>query len=184
MNSGFLYTIKGSFMYKKLPHINLKEHYQFITFRTKDSINFYLKKLENDLSLSNHIKQYKIDNYLDNSSLGAYINGHFIDSVKDIILENQSNLYEVIILCIMPNHIHILIKQFDDIDKIIKCIKAKTALRLNAKLNKKGSFWQKGYYDKVIRDEKHFEKVYNYIYNNPIKAKLKDWERRVYSFYE
>ncbi len=84
----------------------------------------------------------------------------------------------------MPNHIHILIKQFDDIDKIIKCIKAKTALRLNAKLNKKGSFWQKGYYDKVIRDEKHFERVYNYIYNNPIKAKLKDWERRVYSLYE
>ena len=44
-----------------------------------------------------------------------------------------------------------------------------------------GSFWAKNYYDKGIRDQAHFECVYRYIENNPLK--LSDGDLRFYGIY-
>jgi len=33
-------------IYKKLPHIDTFNHYQFVTFRTYDSLDDYLKKID------------------------------------------------------------------------------------------------------------------------------------------
>ena len=73
----------------------------------------------------------------------------------------------------MPNHIHILFKQKISLPKIIKYLKAKSAVELNKNLKKDNSFWAKDYYDKVIRDSNHFEVVYNYIKYNGIESKFK-----------
>ena len=50
----------GEKMHTKLHHINQKEHYQFITFRTYESVDAYVRKIQvsNDME---KIKQYKID---------------------------------------------------------------------------------------------------------------------------
>jgi putative transposase len=41
------------------------------------------------------------------------------------------------------------------------------------------SFWHREYWDRFIRDEKHFQKAVDYIHNNPVKAGLvnepRDW---------
>ncbi|MGJ0288712.1 hypothetical protein NG748_10940, partial [Aliarcobacter cryaerophilus] len=55
-----------------------------------------------------------------------------------------------------------------------KHIKGKSAFILNKYLKKSGRFWHINYFDKAIREEKHFSRVYQYIENNPIKAELKD----------
>ena len=43
----------------------------------------------------------------------------------------------------------------------------------------KNSLWQKGYWDRFIRDENHYMKVIEYIVYNPVKANLvkhyQDW---------
>ena len=80
------------------------------------------------------------------------------------------------------NHIHLLFKQNDDLGKIMQYIKGESTVELNKFLQKSGKFWADGYYDKLIRDEEHFAKVYNYIKNNPLKAGLTD--ERVFSKYE
>ena len=90
-------------------------------------------------------------------------------------------MYEVDILCIMPNHVHLLLKQNDDLTKIMKYIKGKSAVELNKNLNKTGKFWLNDFFDKLIRDEKHYQLIYEYIENNPYKADLEDVEKRVYN---
>ena len=52
-------------MHKKLPHIDAKDHYQFVTFRTNDSLDSYINKLIKDETLKQNIKQYKIDEILE-----------------------------------------------------------------------------------------------------------------------
>ncbi len=169
-------------MREKLPHISLDEHYQFITFRTKDSVDEYIAKIQNDKGLETKIKQYKIDKYLDNSKNGAYLYDKNIKILKDIILSKNNWMYEIDALAIMPNHVHILLKQKEELSKIMKFIKAKSAIELNKSLNISGKFWHESYFDKLIRGQKHYDLVYEYIMNNPIKAGLDDFER-VYSKY-
>jgi REP element-mobilizing transposase RayT len=168
-------------MHSKLPHINLKGYYQFVTFRTYDSVDEFVKKLQ----ITNEpqkILQYKMDQYLDSSQNGTYLNNEVIDIFMDIILDRDEDLYDMEILCVMPNHIHMLFKQNVDLEKIMHYIKGSSATQINRYLNKDGKFWADGYFDKAIRDEEHFVKVYNYIKNNPLKVGLSD--NRVFSKYE
>ena len=159
----------------------MQGYYQFITFRTHESINSYVQKIQNSND-TEKIKQYKIDTYLDSSKTGAYLNNEAIDILLEVILFEDENLYDVEILCIMPNHVHILLKQNADLNEIMKYIKGKSAVELNRYLGKTGKFWAAGYFDKAIRNDKHFSVVYNYIKNNPLKAGLEDG--RVFGKYE
>jgi len=166
----------------KLPHANLQDHYQFITFRTLDSLDLFLSKIAQE-KISNRKKQLLIDQHLDSSSKGAYLWGEAIDIFRDAVLRDDKG-YEIVAMAIMPNHIHLLIKQKTNLSDIVKHIKGKSAIDLNRNLRKSGQFWSKDYYDRAIRNEEHFEQVYRYILNNPIKAALPDAPRRVYSIYE
>lgn len=164
-----------------LPHIDMIGYYQFVTFRTYDSIDDFLKRLSNE-DISTNKKQYKIDNYLDNSFNGCYLNDNIVGYLKDFFINKHKDIYKLIAFCIMPNHIHLLFKQNIELDKIMKTLKGSSSNAINKLLGKKGKFWESGYYDKAIRDEKHFMITYEYIKNNPIKAGLdKD---RFYGIYE
>ena len=170
-------------MHKNLPHINALEHYQFVTFRTKDSIDDFLKRMF-FADIDNKIKQYKIDQHLDNSEKGAYLNGKVIDEIKKYFLSYDKKLFDIIAFCIMPNHIHILFKQKEELREIMRVLKGGSAHITNKTLDRKGKLWAGKYYDTAIRDEKHFATVYEYIKNNPLKASLKDGDMRFYGVYE
>lgn len=169
-------------MHKKLPHISIENYYQFITFRTSESFDSYAQKISN-LDIEKRKKEYMLDNYLDTSNSGAYFFGKNIEIMKDIIFEKNNILYEIEICVIMPNHIHLLLKQLSDLKSILKFIKGKSAVEFNKILNKKGKFWHNNYYDRLVRDEKHYAVVYEYIKDNPLKANLRD-EKRVFTRYE
>ncbi|QSZ42380.1 hypothetical protein GJV85_09770 [Sulfurimonas aquatica] len=171
-------------MYEKLPHISLHDYYQFITFRTYDSMDAFIYKIQDNHNLTSKMKQFHIDAYLDESKNGAYLFGGNIAILKDHILSKNNILYEVDTLCIMPNHVHLLIKQKDDLSRIMKYIKAKSAIELNKSLGKKGKFWLSGYFDRLIRNQEHYDLVYRYILDNPFKVNLLDAKERVYSKYE
>ena len=168
-------------MHSKLQHISIKGYYQFVTFRTYDSIDEFVKNIENSND-SQKLKQYKIDQHLDFSTNGAYLNGDVIDIIMDVILQEDENLYDMEIVAIMPNHVHMLFRQNDDLKKVMQHIRGLSAVEINRYLKRAGKFWANGYFDKLIRDEEHFIKVYNYIKNNPLKAGLEG--ERVFSKYE
>ena len=169
----------GEFL--NLPHIDMLGYYQFVTFRTYDSVDDFLKKLSSE-NIQTNKKQYKIDTYLDSSNKGCYLNGNVLEYLREFFLDKDKILYELIAFCIMPNHIHILFKQNMELKKIMKSLKGASSNTINKLLEKKGKFWESGYYDKVIRDEKQFIATYEYIKNNPLKAGLS--EDRFYGIYE
>lgn len=167
----------------KLPHIDAIDHCQFVTYRTNDSVDAYMLNLLNDKNLKSALKQYKIDNYLDSSKNGSYLNDSVLEYLYDFLKSLNTEVYELISFVIMPNHVHILFKQIKPISETVKILKAKSAKNINILLNKDGKFWASDYYDKVIRDEDHFTKVYEYIKNNATKAGL-SVNGRFYSKYE
>ena len=158
-------------------------YYQFVTFRTFDSLNSYINKIQT-LNINTSKKEYLIDKELDKSLKGAYFYGRVLNFSKEFIISKNGNLFDLVSFVIMPNHIHLLFKEKQKIDVAVKHLKGALSYEINKILNRQGKFFANGYYDKLIRDQNHFNIVYNYIKNNPIKAKLPDYKDRYYTIYE
>ena len=122
---------------------------------------------------------------------------------KDIFIENIELLrksfsnsikyfdFEIISICILPNHIHVILnlKDINQYPKIITAIKYYFSKNYNVGvetptygyLNKgeKGVF-QRRYFEHTIINEKDLENQINYIHYNPVKHGLvnsvRDWE--------
>ncbi len=75
---------------------------------------------------------------------------------------------------VMPNHVHALVTPNEafTLSSILHSWKSYTAKRANQLLGRAGEFWQAEYFDRAIRDERHFEKAVAYIETNPVKAHL------------
>jgi putative transposase len=91
---------------------------------------------------------------------------------------------------VMPNHIHGIIfivgathelplqlsqkrRQNMLLSKVVGYFKMNTAKQINQILNRAGlPFWQRSYYEHVIRNEKELRKIREYILNNPLKWEL------------
>ncbi len=75
---------------------------------------------------------------------------------------------------IMPNHIHAIIILGGDgtppLHKIIGQLKSFTTKRYNdINKTKNQILWQRSYYDHVIRNDREYREVWNYIDINPLK---------------
>ncbi|PHS40420.1 MAG: hypothetical protein COB07_04770 [Sulfurovum sp.] len=156
-------------------------YYQFVTFRTHDSLDEFIKKIRNE-DISSRDKEYKIDQYIDSSPKGCYLNDEVLYYLNNYFISKDKSFYDLVAFLIMPNHVHILFKQNIELPKIMKQIKGATAFEINKILQRKGKFWEENYYDKVIRDENHFEQVYDYIKYNAIKADLKNAEENFMAY--
>lgn len=154
--------------FKHLKHVDIAEHFQFVTFRTHDSVDGYLKKLAQQ-NKENKIKQMEVDAYLDQSNVGAYLKCDVLEYFYDFLLSKDSDLYELMAFAIMPNHVHLLIKPNTKLALVMQQIKGSSAVVINKMLGKTDKFLAADYYDRLIRDERHFGVVYDYISNNPLK---------------
>ncbi len=171
-------------MRKRLHHYSKINTYQFITFRTKNSVDDYILRLKDNDTYSESQKQLKIDKHLDKSEVGRLLNEKVIDLIHDYTKSLEPKYYKLICISIMPNHIHLLIKQNQQLEQIMQKLKGGLSFQINKILERKGTLWDSNYFDKVIRDEKHFQLTYNYIKHNAVKANLKDADKRFYGMYD
>ena len=51
---------------------------------------------------------------------------------------------------------------------------------INSLLRRDGSLWQRDYFDRLVRDEKHFASCVRYVRRNPAKAHLHSGEYILY----
>jgi len=79
--------------------------------------------------------------------------------------------------CVMPNHVHVLVSPLQGhfLATILHSWKSFTAQRANRVLGRKGPFWQREYYDHVVRNARELERCAEYILSNPERAGLADW---------
>lgn len=94
-------------------------------------------------------------------------------------LKQTKNLYAVQIkpFVIMPNHIHFICligqtrattRVAPTLGRIVGALKSLSANHCREK-GLTGSLWQRGYYEHVIRNEKDYNEICEYIENNPAR---------------
>ena len=82
----------------------------------------------------------------------------------------------------MPDHLHLLVEgQSDDADLITFAKDIKQRVSCHCKASNGGQVWQKGYYERVLRDEESSLTVARYILANPVRQGLVR-EPRDYAF--
>lgn len=96
--------------------------------------------------------------------------------VEDALLHFDGVRYRMIAWVIMPNHVHVLIEMLEGyaLSDIVHSWKSYTAKEANRILGRTGQFWFREYFDRYIRDERHFANTIQYIHNNPVNAGLVD----------
>ncbi|HEX3128772.1 MAG TPA: transposase [Thermoanaerobaculia bacterium] len=102
-------------------------------------------------------------------------------TVEETLLVFDGQRYRLSAWCVMPNHIHTLIETWEgwSLGDVVHAWKSFTAHEANRILGRSGDFWFREYFDRFIRDDRHFSSAVNYIENNPVKAGLvgrrEDW---------
>lgn len=118
--------------------------------------------------------------------------------VMDQIRKYDSQYYSLETACIMSNHVHLLldfsvqvpsdwngevIAGYKNVGDVVGYIKGGSSYNVNKKMDRTGSLWSMGYYDRYIRSAKHYDQAFAYTINNPVKAGLvTDWKKYPFTY--
>jgi REP element-mobilizing transposase RayT len=197
-------TIDPTYIRKKrgacLPHWTLEGAAYFVTFRTFDSMpkplvqelkaetvimeRLQAKRLGRELTVRELSDvRWKIagkaERYLDQ---GVGLCLPKIPQVSKLIVETLHHFdrqrYDLHTWCVMPNHVHVIVRPSAgfELPNIVLSWKTWSARQANKFLERDGRFWQREYYDRIIRTPYAFEGTKRYILDNPTKAGLANWE--------
>jgi len=88
--------------------------------------------------------------------------------------------YKLFAWCIMPNHLHVVLRSFPSfpLPDIAHSWKSFTSKEANKIIGRKGIFWQSEYFDRLIKNMDQLKYTIEYIWSNPELAGLKDWRWR------
>lgn len=164
-----------------LPHFEHTDRLQSITFRLHDALP--QSKLEQWKQELRHLPENErtlqlrrlIEKHLDAGHGTCWLRQEPIGKiVGDALLFFDNQRYNLLVWCVMPNHMHALIEPKSEwsLGDLAHSWKSYTASKANKLLGRVGPFWQREYHDRFIRDGEHFENVLQYIENNPVKAGL------------
>ena len=124
----------------------------------------------------------RIQDYLDAGHSSCVLrHEHVASLVQAALLHGDDVQYRLLAWVVMPNHVHVLVEMLPGypLYQVVQAWKSVTARRANVLLGRKGTLWQRDYFDRYIRDERHMERAIVYIHGNPVKAGLvaraEDW---------
>jgi REP element-mobilizing transposase RayT len=182
----------------RLPHWEKEAGLYLLTFRLADSLPQTVlakiverrrvlqaakrsgrKLLPHEESIVADFSTKKIEEYLD-SGMGAC---HLRDPrVAELVVNTlriwDGQRYRLIAWCLMPNHVHVVVRLFagQSLSSLMRSWKTYTARTANKILSRSGEFWQREYYDHLIRDGGELERAIEYVRRNPERAGLNDWQ--------
>ena len=89
--------------------------------------------------------------------------------LSDVLLHFNGERYYMHTFVIMPNHVHMVLQPFEGwrMQDIMLSLKTYSAKVINRLLGRNGTLWQREYYDRCIRNERHYYTVMRYIEGNP-----------------
>ena len=92
--------------------------------------------------------------------------------VHEQIVKASTRLqFELTAYCFMPDHWHGLVTALSedaDLKRYVSDAKQRSAWHFSR--SRKRPLWQRGYYERVLRDEETTPEVIEYIVNNPVRA--------------
>jgi REP element-mobilizing transposase RayT len=201
------------FYHRNLPHIQPPGSTFFVTFRLAGSLPRILlmelqaetQRLQAEIerepdpvkraarAYQEHKRFFgKWDQALDEGSGPDWLRNPAVAAlIADSLHFHDGARYELIVYCIMPNHVHVVIRpllkdgeQYYSLAQIMHTMKGYTAGRANRLLGRTGAFWQHESYDHVVRDAGELDRIVAYVVNNPVKAGLvTEWQKWSWTYY-
>jgi REP element-mobilizing transposase RayT len=166
-----------------LPHFDIPNLVQFITFRLADALpKSALDQIEMDirglpLEKQEAVKRQRLEKWMDRGHGACWLAlPQIAGLVENHLLAEDGDAYMLLGWTLMPNHVHIVAEFADDalVGKVVKAWKGAAAVLANETLERSGRFWFSDYWDRYIRDTAHLRNVIRYIDQNPVKAGLCD----------
>jgi REP element-mobilizing transposase RayT len=99
------------------------------------------------------------------------------DEAREIVLASciydHQSLHWLYCAVVMPDHVHLLLEPFDNVDlsTIMRRIKGASAHRVNSHLGRQGHLWRHECFDHIVRSGKLHAKA-DYICDNPVRRGL------------
>ena len=103
--------------------------------------------------------------------------------VLDACLFFHRQRYDIFVLVVMPDHVHMLIRprlkeasqeEYWSVSSIMHSIKSYSAKQIMKIMIHIGQVWQSERYDRIVRNDLELTNMWEYIRQNPVKAKLSD----------
>jgi REP element-mobilizing transposase RayT len=181
-----------------LPHWELEGATYFVTFRLADSLpksvldafeferQDVIKTAEQQGRKLTRSEQMRLDELYSERIEAALDAGTgachlakpgIAEIVAGALRHFDGRRYNLLAWCVMPNHIHAVFQPLHGhaLADILHSWKSFTAKEANKVLQAKGQFWEREYYDHLIRDAQEFDRVIRYVVENPKKAGLESW---------
>jgi REP element-mobilizing transposase RayT len=167
----------------RLPHWEEDQGVYFVTFRLADSLPravlASLRLKYGNAKADRKKKARDVERFLERGHGACYLKEPAIaDLVADALRKFEGLRYRMFAWCIMPNHVHAVFQPILSfrLEDILHSWKSYTAKEANKQLKRKGAdFWQREYFDHLVRDGKEFDRVIRYTAENPVRAGMKDW---------
>ena len=161
---------------RRLPHWDVIDQPQFVTFRLHGSLPPNRVFPPDVLSTSGQAFR-AMDRILDHGGTGSVLLSLLeIAAMVEAALqdgERKFHRYQLHSYVVMPNHVHMLVTPTVTSSHWLGPLKGFTAYQANKILDTHGKpFWQDESYDHLVRSEKEFERIRAYIEQNPVKAGL------------
>jgi REP element-mobilizing transposase RayT len=182
----------------RLPHWEKDSATYFITFRLPDSLpHSVLDEIElekkNILNTADQLgralssderrrmaqlSSVRIEHYLDSGAGACKLKDPKVAGMlRETFWHFEERRYRLSAWCIMPNHVHVVVRLFpgNTLAAVLHSWKSFSAKQANKVTQIEGSFWQREYYDHLLRDEAEFQRAIRYVADNPAKAGLQSW---------
>ncbi len=171
----------------RLPHWEQPERTYFITFRAADSLPRGLVaelQIRLDAWMAHHPKPWSeetaaeywehfggcIEKWLDEShGECVFRRPECAGIMRDVLAASVETLCALHSWVVMPNHIHALfsLNRAATLPELTKKWKGASSREINRDLGRTGTFWQKDYFDRLVRTSEHFWRCARYIRKNP-----------------
>ena len=161
---------------RRLPHWNVVGQPLFVTFRLHGTLPG--NRIFAPEVLASAAKAFvAMDRILDGALNGpSYLRMPEIAEVVMAALragESRFGRYQIHSYVVMPNHVHALVTPDVVAAQWLGPLKGFTAHEANRILGQRGRhFWQDESYDRLVRSDREFDRIRNYIEQNPVKAGL------------
>lgn len=164
-----------------LPHLNVPEATQFLTWRLADAIPpvTWRQVLEETIDLPGEEQRRerarRAEVLLDEGLGCAYLRQPLVAlAAQEALFFGHGKRYRLRAYAVMPTHVHALLslaeaEALEDVTRTIKSFSAREANRL---LGRSGRFWQVESFDRLIRTSEQLDRTIAYIEWNPVKARL------------
>ena len=159
-----------------LPHFDAPYVTQFVTFMLHDAFPV-IRRREWEAILNepeDSQRRRKLEAWLDRGHGECWLaQPRPASLVEDKLRETDGKAYQLQAWTVMPNHVHLVVDVWaTPLSKLLNLWKGATSRAANLALGRRGHFWEREYFDTLIRDEEHLKRAVRYTENNPVKAAL------------